>query len=300
MGEPVTIRGTHLWVEDIGDPTRPAVLYLHGGPGSGCYDFVLHQGERMAASVRLVAVDQRGVLRSEPLGGGALCLTDLVEDAEALRAHLGIARWSLLGHSFGGYVGLLYAATYPGAVDRLVFENPTFDLAASARSLLRRAALEYGVLGQQESARACLAVAYDGALDARSVWDGFGALSRGLDEQRDNLYVHGPDKKFFQRLVLESGLGDEAWSRGADHQSALFEEGAVFEPLVSRLSEVTHPTLLIRGYYDGVFGSEQINSYMEAKPDSKLLFVGESSHFVHVEQPDWFATAVSNWVKSKG
>ncbi len=63
MGEVVSVRGTHLWVDDLGDPERPAVLYLHGGPGSGCYDFVLHQGQRLAASVRLIAVDQRGVLR---------------------------------------------------------------------------------------------------------------------------------------------------------------------------------------------------------------------------------------------
>ncbi len=300
MGEQVSVRGTQLWVDDLGDPERPAVLYLHGGPGSGCYDFVLHQGQRLAASVRLIAVDQRGVLRSDPLGGRPLCLRDLVEDVEALRVQLGVAQWSLIGHSFGGYVGLLYAATYPGAIDRLVFENPTFDLASSARSLLRRAALEYGVLGNQENARKCLAIAYDDTLDDRAVWDGFSVLSQGLEGQRDNLYVYGPDKQFFQRLVRESRLGDEPWSRGADHQSALYEEGAVFEPLVSRFSQVTHPTLLIRGYYDAVFGLDQIHSYVKAKPDSKLLVADESGHFVHVEEPDLFATVVSNWVAPTG
>ncbi len=206
-----------------------------------------------------------------------------MEDAEALRRHLGIAQWSLIGHSFGGYVGLLYAVTYPAAINRLVFENPTFDLASSARSLLRRAALEYGVLGNQENARKCLAIAYDDTLDDRSVWDGFSVLSHGLDEQRDNLYIYGPDKQFFQRLVRESRFGDELWSRGVDHQSALYEEGAIFEPLMFRFSQVTHPALLIRGYHDAVFGLDQINSYIEAKPESKLLIAYESGHFVHVE-----------------
>ncbi len=300
MGKRVSVRGTHLWVDDLGDPERPAVLYLHGGPGSGCYDFVLHQGQRLAASLRLIAVDQRGVLRSDPLGDHSLSLRDLVEDAEALRIHLGIAQWSLIGHSFGGYMGLLYAATYPGAIDRLVFENPTFDLASSARSLLRRAALEYGVLGNQEYARKCLAIAYDDTLDDRSVWEGFSVLSPGLHAQRDNLYVYGPDKQFFQRLVQESRFGEELWSRGADHQSALYEEGALFEPLTFRFSRVSHPTLLIRGSHDAVFGLDQLHSYLEAKPDSKLLVAGESGHFVHVEQPDLFATAVANWVVPTG
>lgn len=32
--------------------------------------------------------------------------------------------------------------------------------------------------------------------------------SQGSDEQRDNLYVCGPNKQFFQRLVRESRFGD--------------------------------------------------------------------------------------------
>lgn len=299
MGQLVTIRGTDLWFEDMGDPHQPAVLYLHGGPGTGCYDFVLHQGDRLSTSIRLIAMDQRGVLRSESLGSRRLHLHDLVEDAEALRDHLGLTRWSLIGHSFGGYVGLLYAATYPDSIGRLIFENPTFDLAASARSLLRRAALEYGVLGNQERARACLAIAYDTALDARAVWNGFSTLSQGLDERRDNIYVYGPDKQFFERLVRESPLADDWWARGADHQSALYAEGAVFEFLVSTFSRIPHPTLLIRGYYDAVFGSDQINQYVQAKPDAALLVADQSSHFVHVEQPDLFATAVADWIVTK-
>ncbi|WP_053957795.1 alpha/beta fold hydrolase [Sulfobacillus thermosulfidooxidans] len=296
MGAIVRVRGTRLWVEDLGDSNRPVVLYLHGGPGSGCYDFVLYQGQRLATSVRLIAMDQRGVLRSDLLGNQTLSLRDLVEDAEALRKHLGISRWSVIGHSFGGYVGLLYSSTYPDAIDRLIFENPTFDLAASARSLLQHTALEYGVLGNQEKARECLAIASDDALDSRFVWDKFTVLSQGLGKQRDNLYVYGPDKQFFQRLVRESSFGDELWKRGADHQAALYEEGAIFDSLISRFSQITHPTLFIRGYYDAVFGLDQIHRCLETHPHSKLMVADASSHFVHVEQPELFAAAVVNWM----
>ena len=53
-------------------------------------------------------IDQRGSLRSQPLQGKDTCtLRDLVEDTEALRVSLGIRRWSVLGHSFGGYSALL-------------------------------------------------------------------------------------------------------------------------------------------------------------------------------------------------
>lgn len=99
------VRGKRLYVEVLGAESAPALLYLHGGPGTGSYDFTLHQGARLAAKLRVVALDQRGVLRSDPLAEGeAFSLDDLVADCEALRKELGIARWTVLGHSFGGYL----------------------------------------------------------------------------------------------------------------------------------------------------------------------------------------------------
>ena len=47
-----------------GDPGAPALLFLHGGPGQGCYDFMALQGDLLAASVPLssrLAEHQHGV-----------------------------------------------------------------------------------------------------------------------------------------------------------------------------------------------------------------------------------------------
>ena len=164
------IRGTHLWVEDLGSPDKPPVLYLHGGPGAGCYDFVLQQGERLSQSLRVIALDQRGVLRSDPLED-SLTLQDLIEDCEALRVRLGIERWSVLGHSFGGYLGLACALRYPEAVSALVFENPSFDIRASVDSLLHATALEYGALGEQDRLARCMGLINRARETPRDAWD---------------------------------------------------------------------------------------------------------------------------------
>jgi proline iminopeptidase len=85
-------------------------------PGLAPNDFVQQQGGRLAKTVRLIAFDQRGVLRSAPLSHERpLHLDDLIEDTEALRRALGIRRWTLLGHSFGGHIALLYALRYPAS-----------------------------------------------------------------------------------------------------------------------------------------------------------------------------------------
>lgn len=188
MEQEVTVRGKDFYVEDLGDSQTPALLYLHGGPGTGSYDFVLHQGERLAAQVRLIAFDQRGVLRSQPLEEGEpFGLDDLVEDCEALRTALDIPQWSVLGHSFGGYLAVAYALAYPESVQRLVLENPSLDLGSSARELLRRAALEYGVTGDARATLACLDAAAAPESTPVTVWKRMGELLDALGARRSNL-----------------------------------------------------------------------------------------------------------------
>ncbi|MBL1705195.1 alpha/beta fold hydrolase, partial [Klebsiella pneumoniae] len=65
-------------------------------------------------------------------------LKDLIEDCEELKKALQIEKWSIVGHSFGGYLALLYAATYPNSIEKIIFEGPTFDFVLTSRSLLQK------------------------------------------------------------------------------------------------------------------------------------------------------------------
>ena len=103
-----------LFIEYIGNKLAPPLLYLHGGPGTGSYDFVVFQKKLLADQVRLITMDQRGVLRSPAIADSdEFGLNVLVQDIEKVRRSLEISSWSVLGHSFGGYLGALYANLYP-------------------------------------------------------------------------------------------------------------------------------------------------------------------------------------------
>jgi len=104
-----------LYADIRGDQDAPALLFLHGGPGQGCHDFMALQGDLLAKSVRLIGLDQRGVDRSAPLPDGAtLTIADLVDDCESVRAELGIDRWAVAGQSFGGGLALRLDAASSG------------------------------------------------------------------------------------------------------------------------------------------------------------------------------------------
>ena len=115
--------GKHrIHYERSGNPEGIAVINLHGGPGAGLYP-----EERRIIDPRryhLIQFDQRGCGKSRPLA----CLEentidDLVEDIERLRAHFGIDRWVVAGHSFGTALALVYAEKYPERVMALVLRG---------------------------------------------------------------------------------------------------------------------------------------------------------------------------------
>ncbi|XQM34050.1 Proline iminopeptidase [Cupriavidus sp. H19C3] len=73
---------------------------------------------------RVVMPDQRGAGRSKP--AGALrrnTVSALIADLEALRKHLGIVRWSVVGGSWGAALALAYAGRHPEAVARIVLRG---------------------------------------------------------------------------------------------------------------------------------------------------------------------------------
>src|SRR3954454_4985807 len=95
------IRDTRLHVDQRGPEDAPPLLFLHGGRGSGSYDFMSFQGNRLSERLRLVCVDQRGVQHSDPLDG-PVTEDELIADFATLRETLGFDSWSILVHSYGG------------------------------------------------------------------------------------------------------------------------------------------------------------------------------------------------------
>ena len=108
--------------EEHGHPDGKPVVILHGGPGGGISAFLAqaHDPDRY----RIILFDQRGCGRSTPHACTEDNTTwDLVADIEALRAHLGIARWQVVGGSWGSTLALAYALSHPGRVSELILRG---------------------------------------------------------------------------------------------------------------------------------------------------------------------------------
>lgn len=116
--------GHVLYYEQVGAPGGAPVVYLHGGPGSGCtpgsrrhFDPLRH---------RAVLFDQRAAGRSTPhaseedVSWDTIDLSHHVADIEQLRRQLGIERWIVFGLSWGSVLGAAYAERHPERVHAVV------------------------------------------------------------------------------------------------------------------------------------------------------------------------------------
>lgn len=149
-GQTLTVFAREVRRPGDGDD-RDVLLFLQGGPGGESprpTGVPAAPGwlNRALRDFRVVLLDQRGTGRSTPV----TAMTNLspqeqvdylthfradaiVADAELLRAHLGLERWSLLGQSFGGFCALHYLSRFPDHLREVLFTGgvPPVGLAAT-------------------------------------------------------------------------------------------------------------------------------------------------------------------------
>ena len=111
-----------VYYEICGNPNGEPVVFLHGGPGSGC-----NPAQRRffdPRHYRIILIDQRGCGRSKPLGETKSNTTmDLVSDIDLIRQKLGIDKWLVFGGSWGSTLAIAYAIQHTPHVAGLILRG---------------------------------------------------------------------------------------------------------------------------------------------------------------------------------
>jgi len=246
-------------------------LLLHpGGPGGSSRYF----GElpELAAERTLLLLDPRGTgASSRPADRSDYALEAYAADVEALREHLRLERLSLLGHSHGGFVAIVWAASHPQAVDRLV-------LAATAtrftdeirRARAERVASHHGepyfedavaALQDQQAGR------YDSDEELAALFERAGAV----------LGPVGKDSSPVQAAVRAAGITADA----IKHFNENIAAGMDLRPALRRIRA---PTLVITGEEDP-FGGPMTQEIARELYHATAVTIAGADHFAFVE-PD--------------
>jgi proline iminopeptidase len=291
--------GHEIFYEVNGNPTGKPALFLHGGPGGGCY--ADHRRLFDPERYRIVLFDQRGCGKSKPTSELAGNTTwDLVEDIERLRVHLGVERFVILGGSWGAALALLYAQTHPTRVEALVLRGVFTARRREIDWLYRHGASalfpeRWDAFASYipESERDDLPLAYHRRLtsgDAEIERD----AARAWCTWEGSLMSMTPRASTF---TAGSGEHTRALARIEAHyfvNNAFIEEGRILRdmPIISKI-----PGIIVQGRYDVV--TPPITAYEVHKtwPSSRLDIVNDAGHATSepgitrklVEATDFFA-----------
>ena len=111
-----------VYYEVCGNTKGEPVVFLHGGPGSGCNPTQRRFFD--PAYYKIILIDQRGCGRSSPLGETRNNTTnDLVNDIDLIRQQLNIKKWLVFGGSWGSTLALAYAIKHTAHVSGLILRG---------------------------------------------------------------------------------------------------------------------------------------------------------------------------------
>ena len=264
--------GLRLWTADTGSGFP--LVTCHGGPG--LWDMLGSFTSALTPRLRVIRWDQRGGGRSAR--SGPYRLDRFVADLDTVRAGHGLDRMSLLGHSWGASLALLYALRHPGRVSRLIYVSGTGIGWGWREEFVRSAAARL-------APHAARLAELEAAAPAPT-------RDRELAVLRWSAEFAGPDA-----LALARGMAAPWFGVNADAYRELWAELERTWPepeMAAACRRLAVPVLIIDGERD-LRPRWAVDSLAEALPEATRVTL-PTGHMPWLERPDELAAAVLGFV----
>ncbi|CAB4296213.1 unnamed protein product [Prunus armeniaca] len=273
----------------------PTLVMIHGyGASQG---FFFRNFDALASRFRVIAIDQ--------LGWGGSSRPDFtcksteeteawfIDSFEEWRKAKNLSNFILLGHSFGGYVASKYALKHPEHIQHLILVGPAgFSSESDTKS-------QWVTQFKATWKGAIFNHLWESNFTPQKLVRGLGPLGpnlvRSYTSTRFGSYSTGTTL-----TEEESGLLTDyvyhtlaAKASGELCLKYIFSFGAFARsPLIHSAPEWKVPTTFIYGYLDWMNyqGAQEAGKHM--KVPCEIIRVPEAGHFVFIDQPDRFHSAV--------
>jgi pimeloyl-ACP methyl ester carboxylesterase len=289
--ELVAAGGVELFVRRYGDPARPMLIVVHGGP-TWDHSYLLPAAARLADLAHVVLFDLRGCGRSSripPVGDlpvAALQPDFLADDVAALIRHYGAAQADVLGFSYGGGVAMRLVDQHPGMVHSLILASTT---AYRDYEREREASADY-----QARKPMCAEIAWDDpALTGPDAPDG--ALSRAMAHAGAPFDIWHLDRLDDWHRILAGVSFSSDWN--APHAAGQLRP-VVPDNAESVLRNWARPVLILHGSREMSFPVSLARRLHAALPASTLAEIPDAAHMAHFDNPQAWLAGIRSFLRS--
>jgi L-proline amide hydrolase len=285
----LSFAGYRTWYRVTGEREEPGkfpLLCLHGGPGATWHHMEPYT-ELAADGRRVICYDQLGCGNSavtEPHETSMWTTELYLAEVAAIRKELGLDQCHVLGHSWGGMLGMAYAITRPaGLVSLLVESSPASMPFASTEMDRLRAGLPPAVedvLRRHEAAGTTDSEEYQ---NAETVF-----YDRHLCRVR-------PYPGWLDRMFAGFEANPEVyltmWGPSDFHVIGPLKD---FD-ITADLGAIEVPTLLLCGEFDEMTPTTVAQAH-EGIAGSQFMVLPGCSHMAQAERPDLTLGLVRGWL----
>ncbi len=274
----VPIDDTRLFVAERGHGYP--IIVLHGGPGLDHHMFGDYL-DPLTDRFRLLLVDQRSHGRSDRAPEDTWTLARHARDVGELARALGLARYAVLGHSYGAFVALQHAAAFPGEAAQTIVSSglPAARFLAEVEANLAR--FEPIELREQVA----------------SSW----AREQGARTQADMAAIMHDQFPFHFADPLDPRIAEfEARSAGTvyapDVLRLMSSQNYGGIELEDRLGAISQPLLVLAGRHDRTCSVAGAEAIARGAPHAELVVFEHSGHMTYVEENERYLAAVRGFL----
>ncbi len=278
----VSTRGASLYYQSFGKD-KP-IIVLHGGPGLN-HEYLLPNLLKLAGNHRVIFYDQRGSGKSVPtdLDEDSINIQQFVNDLEVLRKSLGIEKFILVGHSWGGMLAMQYATKYPDRISAMILMNSLPCTSKGIQEYMeeyrkRMKTVDKEIAAIQSSKEFVSGEPRTVASFCRTMFKTYCFNSEDVQKISFNFTS---DSTISSLKVTD-----------------IFLSSFILKPdidLRPKLRELQIPTLLIHGDFDPIPVSAAVE-ISTAIPDSQLVLIERCGHFSYIEKPKEVFEAIDEFL----
>jgi len=273
----------------------PAIIFLHGGPGYNCAGFEATAAAPLASKGFFVIVyDRRGEGRSTD-NNAKYTFEQTFDDLSHLCDSFSVKSATLIGHSFGGIVAVLYVQRNRQRVRSVLLVSAPVSLQESFKNIIERSKIIYrekndtsnlhyiAMLEQMDTS----SLEYASYSFAHAMQNGFYSPKNPTNAAKERYHNLRKDSlaKFASQMSYQAPQG---FYRN-EHYTSIDLTNNIKAVLRSGI-----PIYRIYGKEDGLYSLAQVARLNNMLGKNNLLYLDDCSHNVFIDQQEVFLKTVES------